>query len=350
LEAILARFLRPRLRRVAPLPEIENLPIKVYPGRARPQIFSSGSVLTIGAFDGLHLGHQRIIERLKLKAKELGLPSAAMSFRPDPAEYFLAQSVELEQAEMSQDCSILMSWRERMLALAATGVDAVLCMPFNKAVSQMAAEDFVRELVHQLGMRYLLVGDDFQFGNGRQGDFRLLTKLGEELGFQVEQSETHFHEGERISSTRVRKALAAGELNHAEILLGRPYEICGRVIQGEQLGVQLGFPTANIALRRRRPAMGGVYAVIAEFPDGSNHKGVANLGIRPAVNSLEHPLLEVHLLDWSGDLYGQHLRVKFVKRLRDEKKFDSLAALKDAIKDDVRNARSWFDNQAISTS
>ena len=332
------------------MPEIENLPIKVYPGRARPQIFASGSVLTIGAFDGLHLGHQRIIERLKLKAKELGLPSAVMSFRPDPAEYFLAQAAELGQTDLSRGCSMLMSWRERMLALASTGVDSVLCMPFNKAVSQMAAEDFVRELVHQLGLRYLLVGDDFQFGNGRQGDFELLVKLGEELGFQVEQSETHFHAGERISSTRVRQALAAGELKDAEKLLGRPYEICGRVIKGKQLGIQLGFPTANIALRRRRPAMGGVYAVIAEFADGSNHQGVANLGIRPAVNSLEQPLLEVHLLDWDGDLYGQKLRVKFVKRLRDEKKFDSLAALKDAIKDDVGNARSWFENQVISTS
>ena len=332
------------------MPEIENLPIKVYPGRARPQIFASGSVLTIGAFDGLHLGHQRIIERLKLKSKELGLPSAIMSFRPDPAEYFLAQMAEAEQTGLSQGCPMLMSWRERMLALGSTGVDAVLCMPFNKAVSQMTAENFVRELVHQLGMRYLLVGDDFQFGRGRQGDFDLLVKLGEELGFQVEQSETHFHAGERISSTRVRQALATGELKDAEKLLGRPYEICGRVIQGKQLGIQLGFPTANIALRRRRPAMGGVYAVIAEFPDGSNHLGVANLGIRPAVNSLEHPLLEVHLLDWDGDLYGMHLQVKFLKRLRDEKKFDSLAALKDAINADVGNARSWFEDQAIPTS
>lgn len=328
--------------------EIHNLPIKVYPGRTRPQIFASGSVLTIGAFDGLHLGHQKIIERLQDKGQELGLPSAVMSFRPDPAEFFSAQSADSGITGRDlHGCTMLMSWRERMLALASTGVDAVLCMPFDKVVSQMAAEDFVRELVRQLGLRYLLVGDDFQFGSGRQGDFDLLVNMGRELGFQIEQSETYEQDGERISSSRVRQALAAGELKYAEELLGRPYEICGRVIKGKQLGSQLGFPTANIALRRR-PAMSGVYAVRVEFPDGSNYPGVANLGVRPAVNSLEHPLLEVHLLDWQRNLYGQHLRVRFLKRLRDEMKFDSLAALKDAIQKDVQNARNWFASQAVS--
>lgn len=331
------------------MPETHNLPIKVYPGRARPQIFASGSVLTIGAFDGLHLGHQKIIERLQYKGDELGLPAAVMSFRPDPAEFFSTQSADMRLKKNAvQNCTMLMSWRERMQALAATGVDAVLCMPFNRFVSQMAAEDFVKELVRQLGLRYLLVGDDFQFGKGRGGDFDLLVKLGKQLGFQIEQSETHNLDGERISSSRVRQALAVGELKEAEKLLGRPYEVCGRVIKGKQLGIQLGFPTANIALRRR-PAMSGVYAVRVELPDGSNHLAVANLGVRPAVNSLEHPLLEVHLLDWQGNLYGQYLRVRFLKRLRDETKFDSLAALKDAIKNDVHNARNWFASQTVSS-
>ncbi len=279
----------------------------------------------------------------------LGLPAAVMSFRPDPAEFFSAQELSGGSSNHSMaKGSMLMSWRERMLALRKTGVDAVLCMPFNRVVSQMAAEDFVRELVEQLGLRYLLIGDDFQFGRGRQGDFRLLEKLGKEMGFQVEQSETHNLGGERISSTRVRQALASGNLVEAEQLLGRPYTICGRVIRGKQLGKQLGFPTANIALRRRRPAMGGVYAVRVELPEGDSALGVANLGIRPAVNSLEHPLLEVHLLDREENLYGEQLQVQFLKRLRDETKFDSLASLKTAIAKDIQQARDWFIDQAIS--
>lgn len=278
----------------------------------------------------------------------LGLPAAVMSFRPDPAEYFSAQALNCPAGQPLSGCTMLMSWRERMLALMETDIDAVLCMPFNKAVSQMEAEEFVRELVDQLGLRYLLVGDDFQFGRGRRGDFGLLEKLGHELGFQVEQSETHHLDGERISSTRVREALASGDLEKAAELLGRPYTICGRVIRGKQLGKQLGFPTANIALRRRRPAMSGVYAVRVKLSNGVFAEGVANLGVRPAVNSLEHPLLEVHLLDREENLYDQQLQVQFLKRLRDEIKFDSLASLKAAIEKDVQQARDWFADQVAS--
>ncbi len=310
-----------------------RLPIKAYPGRDCPAIFKDGCVLTIGAFDGLHSGHQRIIEQLKSKAHQQGLPSAVMTFRPDPGEFFT-----------HDPAPALMSWRERMLAIKALGVDAVVCMPFDKKVSRMSAEDFIAELVNQLRVRFLLIGDDFRFGAGRTGDFSLLQRKGAELGFEVARSETHSLDDQRISSTLIRQCLSQGDLSKAEALLGRPYQVCSRVIKGKQLGRQLGFATANLPMKRRKVAMTGVFAVRVALTDGTTQLGVANLGTRPAVNSLEQPLLEVHLLDWQGDLYGQEMTVSFCKKLRDETNFETLEKLKLAIQQDVENARQWFAN------
>lgn len=316
---------------MAKLPSEQSFPIKVYPGRNRPEVLTSGCVLTIGAFDGIHLGHQKVIGQLREHAERLQLPSAVMTFRPDPAEFFGSTST-----------ATLMNWREKMLGLKATGVDEVLCMPFDKRVSSLTAEEFVEELVAQLGIRFLMVGDDFRFGAGRKGDYEMLVNLGQELGFDVARSDTHSVNGSRISSTRVRECLAIGNLAEARELLGRDYQICGKVVTGHKLGRDLGFPTANIPLKRRSCAMKGVFAVIAELESGEQIPAVANLGVRPAVNSLEKPLLEVHLLDYDGDLYGQRMQVSFKAKIREEAKFDGLEALKEAIQADVEQARDWF--------
>ncbi len=289
-------------------------------------------MLTIGVFDGVHLGHQHLIEQLVLKGREFGLPAVAMTFQPDPAAYFCA------------DRGIsLMSWRERILALSATGVDHVACLPFDRNVSGMRAREFVEDLlVRQLGVRFLKIGDDFRFGEGREGNYETLVHLGQEHGFDVNETATCEVDGKRVSSTWIRHCLAEGDLESAERLLGRPYQMCGRVIRGEKLGRRLGFPTANIALRRKRVAMTGVYAVHADLPSGESVAGVANLGVRPAVNRLDTPLLEVHLLDFDADLYDQSIQVNFEKRLRDERDFDGLESLQTAIAEDIKMARDWF--------
>lgn len=314
------------------------LPARVYPGRSSPNNPGSGCVLTIGAFDGVHLGHQQVINQLKEHGERLGLPSAVMTFRPDPAEFF-SRSAR----------AALMSWREKMQGLKAAGADQVLCLPFDKKVSEMSAEDFVRELlVNQLGVRFLMVGDDFRFGAGRKGCYELLVKQGKTYGFEVARSETYEVDGCRVSSTRIRESLAAGDMAQAELLLGRPYEICGKVVTGKKLGRTLGFPTANIPVRRRKVALTGVFAVSVQLQNGDTCQAVANLGTRPAVNSLEQPLLEVHLLDFQpekvglADLYGQRMRIFFEQRIRDEKNFNGLEELKHAIQMDVQKAREWF--------
>lgn len=315
-----------------------SLPIKVYPGRTRPAGLSAGCVLSIGAFDGLHLGHQQVVNQLKSHAQRLSLPAAIMTFRPTPSEFF-----------GSQANAALMSWREKILALKEAGADVALCLAFDKRVSEMYAEEFVSELlVRQLGIKFLMIGDDFRFGAGRLGDHKLLVELGQKYGFEVAKSDTYRIANERVSSTRIRQCLAMGDLQQAEVLLGRPYEICGKVVTGKKLGRTIGFPTANIPLKRRKVAMTGVFAVTAELQSGERIPAVANLGVRPAVNSLDKPLLEVHLLDFQpsnaedADLYNQRMKISFEKRLRDEKKFADLDALTNAISADVIQARKWF--------
>lgn len=320
-------------------------PIKVYPGRSRPALLNDGCVLSIGAFDGLHLGHQQIIQQLKHHSQRLSLPSGVMTFRPAPAEFF-----------GSHNSAALMSWREKMLGLVSAGADLALCLSFDKRVSEMSADEFVAELlVRQLGVKFLMIGDDFHFGMGRKGNYEVLVELGRKYGFEVARSETYQIADKRVSSTRIRQCLAEGNLEEAETLLGHTYQICGKVVVGKKLGRTLGFPTANISLQRRKVAMTGVFAVEVELQSGKKLAAVANLGVRPTVNNLDKPLLEVHLLDFQGanpedtDLYGQRIKVSFEKRLRDEQNFDGLGALKDAINTDIKNAREWFSSTKSNT-
>ena len=299
----------------------------------RPRHF--GCVATIGNFDGVHHGHQMMLSHLIAKAQELGLPSLLITFEPLPREFFRRGAV----------LPRLTRFREKVLLLNRIGLDRLVCIPFNQATSRISAEEVVRGfLVHQLGARYVVIGDDFRFGADRAGDHQLLRRLGGELGFEVSQMGTLTLDGERVSSTRVRGALGAGDLALAEKLLGYPYFIMGRVVYGRQLGRQLGVPTANIRLQRYRAALEGVFAVSVEGLDRPL-QGIANIGIRPTVDGRE-PLLEVHLFDFQGDIYGRLLTVTFRHKLREERKFDGLDALKSQIQQDIRDARLWFDGEA----
>ncbi|WP_416426958.1 bifunctional riboflavin kinase/FAD synthetase [Pseudomonas sp. App30] len=295
----------------------------------RPQ--HRGCVATIGNFDGVHRGHQAILARLRERARELGVPSCVVIFEPQPREYFAPETAPARLARL----------RDKLALLAEEGVDRVLCLAFNQRLSKLSAAEFVDTiLVDGLGVQHLEVGDDFRFGCDRLGDFDFLMQAGVVQGFTVEAAQTVELDGVRVSSTQVRKALAAADFSLAEQLLGRPYRIAGRVLHGQKLARQLGWPTANVQLKRRRVPFTGVYQVSAEI-DGTLWPGVANIGVRPTVAGDGSAHLEVHLLDFAGDLYGRRLTVVFHHKLRDEQRFASLEALKSAIDADVAAARAY---------
>ena len=303
-----------------------------------------GCVATIGSFDGVHRGHQAIIEQLRQRASEHGVPSVAMIFEPQPHEFFSGERAPAR----------LMRFKEKVLALFDAGVDRVLCLQFNETLRSLSGEAFIqRILLDGLGIQHLVVGDDFRFGCDRSGDYRLLTKVGAEAGFSVEDTATVEIRGGRVSSTRIRAALEQGDFELAETLLGKPYRITGRVAPGRALGRQLGAPTANVRLHRFRSPLVGVYTVRVSATDGStlapsraSIEGVANVGFRPTVEGAgAQALLEVNLFDFDGDLYGRELAVDFCHKLRDEEKFASLEILKAQIAADIRNAKAWFAGQ-----
>jgi riboflavin kinase/FMN adenylyltransferase len=294
----------------------------------RPQ--HRGCVATIGNFDGVHRGHQAILVRLRERAVELGVPSCVVIFEPQPREYFAPESAPARLARL----------RDKLELLAAEGVDQVLCLAFNQRLSKLSAAEFVDTiLVDGLGVKHLEVGDDFRFGCDRLGDFDFLTQVGSANGFTVEAARTVEMQGVRVSSTQVRKALAVADFKLAEALLGRPFQITGRVLHGQKLARQLGWPTANVQLKRRRVPFTGVYLVSVEI-DGKQWPGVANIGVRPTVAGDGKAHLEVHLLDFAGNLYDRRLTVAFHHKLRDEQRFASLEALKSAIDADVAAARA----------
>ncbi|MFK3799926.1 MULTISPECIES: bifunctional riboflavin kinase/FAD synthetase [unclassified Pseudomonas] len=296
----------------------------------RPQ--HRGCVATIGNFDGVHRGHQAILARLRERAVELGLPSCVVIFEPQPREFFAPETAPARLARL----------RDKVDLLAAEGIDLVLCLTFNQQLSKLRATEFVDTvLIDGLGVKHLEVGDDFRFGCDRIGDFDFLQRVGAEKGFSVEAAQTVEIDGVRVSSTQVRNALAAGDFSLAEHLLGRPFEITGRVLHGQKLARQLGTPTANVQLKRRRVPLSGVYLVSAEV-DGKVWPGVANIGVRPTVAGDGRPHLEIHLLDFAGDIYGRRLTVVFHQKLRDEQRFASLEALKTAIDADVAAARAHW--------
>ena len=296
-----------------------------------------GSVACIGAFDGLHLGHRALVGRAVARARSLGVPAVALSFEPLPREFFARDAKPPR----------LMLPRAKLEGLYGLGCDSVGLLRFNAKLASMPAEDFVREvLVNRLGVREVWVGPGFRFGKGRAGDIDLLQAMGDLHGFVAHSiAPVHCGDGERVSSTRIRTALTSGDFDTATRLLGRPYAIGGHVVHGKQLGRTLGYPTANLRYGGKTPALRGIYATwvhgVADHPWPS----VSSFGTRPTVDGVE-PLLEAHLFDFAGDLYGRRIEVEFVARLRDEEKFPNLDALVVQMRRDDAQARAILTLQA----
>jgi riboflavin kinase/FMN adenylyltransferase len=290
-------------------------------------------VATIGKYDGMHLGHQRILAELKRQAASLEVPSLVILSEPQPEEFFMPDEAPPR----------LNHFGDKVAWLETAGVDAVLRMDFDQALSQTPAEDFIREyLVQALGIRCLVVGDDFRFGKGRMGNLQLLTRMGEALGYSAHGVGACLVAEERVSSTLIRQYLQAGDCQQAARLLGRPYAISGEVIHGRKLGRELGVPTANVGLQVARLVMTGVFCVDCRIGDRTI-PGVANMGFNPSVTSERVPSLEVHLLDFDGDVYGKQIQVSFLHKLRDEEKLPDLVSLQNRMMQDIANARQFFE-------
>jgi len=285
-------------------------------------------VVSIGNFDGVHIGHQAVIRQLREIASAYRLPAVVMIFEPQPLEYFSPENAPAR----------LTGLRDKLLWLQEQHIDRVFCLKFSAALANLEAEEFVsRLLVQGLDVKHLVVGDDFRFGRGRRGDFSLLRQYGKKYGFAVIATETHCADGVRVSSSRIRELLHEGNLKSAAGLLGRPYNISGRVVHGDHRGRDLGFPTANILLKRSKSPLHGVYSARVTLPDGARRSGVVNLGTRPVFDGRRF-LLEAHLPGFSGDLYGAHLRVEFLRFIREEQKFSSVSDLCDQIRRDIETA------------
>ncbi len=291
-----------------------------------------GCVATIGNFDGVHLGHQAVLGQLAGKSAELSLPSVVVTFEPQPQEFFARGLIAARLTRL----------REKIQALRRYSVDRVVCLCFNRSLAAMSAQDFIQKLLIQgLGVRYLVVGDDFRFGHARQGDFAMLQAAGLKHGFQVVNMHTFSVDNIRVSSTRIREALAAGDLTTAEKLLGRPYRMSGRVAHGDKRGRDLGFPTANIHLHRHTAPVQGIFAVEVFGLDKEPLAAVASVGVRPTFNGTRC-LLEVHLFDFDQDIYGRYVQVEFLHKLRDEWRFESPEALRQQMEIDAGQAREFF--------
>ena len=285
-------------------------------------------VVTIGNFDGVHLGHQALLTEVKKRAHDLKLESAVITFEPNPKDYF---SQNKPQTRIS-------SLREKIELFNEIKIDRVHIIKFNQEFSKVTANEFISVLIKKLKVKEIVVGEDFCFGMGREGSIKQLSESSMELNIKNK----ILIDGKRISSTLIRNLLANDKLDEANKYIGRPYSISGKVVHGEKRGRKIGFPTANIHMRHNRPPLKGVFAVKFQ-----NHFGVANLGIRPSIKGEKKLQLEVHLLNFSSDLYGQHVSVIFLKKLRDEKKFKSLDELKEQIKLDVIEAKLFFDKKNL---
>lgn len=291
-----------------------------------------GCAATIGSFDGLHLGHQAVLAQLAEQGRERGLPVTLVTFEPQPREYFTPQSAPPR----------LTRFREKLEVLQHCQVDRVVCLRFNNYLAGLTADDFIqRILLDGLAVKYLVVGDDFRFGKQRTGNFALLEQAGSTHGFPVAKMQTFNVDARRVSSTRIRAALQVGDLAGAEALLGRPFWMSGRVAHGDKRGRTIGFPTANIFLHRAAVPVDGVFAVEMRGIDDKPIPGVANVGTRPTVGGTR-ALLEVHLFDFDRDIYGRHVQVSFLKKLRAEYKFESFQRLKQQIQLDAAQAREFF--------
>ncbi len=312
------------------------------------------AVITIGNFDGMHLGHQALLRQLRAEAQSRGLKSSVLTFTPHPREFFAKKHGGPDATVPAR----LHTLREKLEALAAAGVDETRICRFNDAFASLSPEDFVRSvLVDAMRAKHVMIGDDFRFGARRAGDFALLKSLGEQYGFTVSSLDSQCLAGERVSSSQVREALAAGDLGRAEALLGYPYAMEGRVVRGRQLGRTIGVPTANVQIRHDPLPLRGVFVVDVALDETRaavpvvtrRYAGVANLGYRPTLGGDTRPLLEVHLFDFAGDLYGAHLDVRFLAKLRDEMTFADFGALTTQIQQDLTQARSFFQQYPISS-
>jgi len=301
--------------------------------RGVPALAAHPTVLTIGNFDGIHLGHQRLFGLLRDKSRALGLPSTVLTFEPHPREFFAPERAPARLASM----------REKLIGLAEAGIDHAVVVRFDAAFAALGADEFIdRVLVRGLAARHIYIGDDFRFGAGRAGDFALLRAAGHTRRFQVEAMPTLELDGERISSSAVRSALIDGEMAKAARLLGRPYSMAGRVVHGDKIGRTIGFPTANLQVRHSRLPLSGIFTVSVEGLGVQALPGVASVGVRPTVTDSGRTTLEVHIFEHGSDLYGAHLRVNFLHKQRDEVKFDSLDELTAQIARDAEIARQWF--------
>ena len=291
-----------------------------------------GCVLTIGNFDGVHLGHQAVLNQLAMKGDVLSLPAVVITFEPQANEFF---SPDNAPARLSR-------FREKVETLRSYSIQQLCVLRFNKNLAQMTADDFIQKLIIDgLNIKYLVVGDDFKFGKDRRGDFSKLQQAGEKHGFQVVNMHTFSVDQMRVSSTRIRQALKIGDLMLAEKLLGCPYRMSGRVAHGDKRGRTMGFPTANIHLHRRKVPINGVYAVQLFGVEGEPILGVANVGVRPTIRE-DKALLEVHLFDFNRDIYGEHVQVHFLQKIRDEQKFANLDELIEQIRLDCLQVRKYF--------
>ncbi|BBP46704.1 riboflavin biosynthesis protein [Thiosulfatimonas sediminis] len=295
-------------------------------------VFANGCVLTIGNFDGIHLGHRNVLNALCEQAKARQLPSVVMVFEPLPIEFFAPQQAPVR----------LMNLREKLQAFASTNIDYVLCVAFNAAFANLSAAEFVEQiLLDDLAVKHLVVGDDFRFGKQRQGDYAFLSQQGQKYGFHVTDMPTHCQGLERVSSTRIRAELAKPNLTAVEQLMGAPFGFNGRVIHGQKLGRTIGFPTLNLNPKRIQMPVQGVFAVTVDGIADKPWPGVANIGLRPTVDGVR-PSIEVHLFDWQQDLYGRHIAVTLHHFIRSEMKFNSLDELTAQIRQDAQQARQFF--------
>lgn len=294
---------------------------------------AQGGVVTIGNFDGVHLGHQALLAEVVGQAKKRGVTSTIITFEPHPFEFFAGDKLTIPR---------ITRLREKYTQLARSGVDNIVILEFNQALANQSASDFVSMLQQALRPCHMVIGDDFRFGKGREGDFQLLEIKAKEYGFDLAAMPTFELAGERVSSTRVRKALKDDDLTLASQLLGRPYTMLGRVRHGDALGKQLGFPTANIHLHRRLTPVKGIFTVYIHGLSDKPLPGVANIGTRPTVGGTR-TLLEVHLLDFNQNIYGRYIEVEFCKKLREEERYPSLELLKEQIAKDVVAAREYFE-------
>ncbi|MEQ1485013.1 bifunctional riboflavin kinase/FAD synthetase [Methyloglobulus sp.] len=304
-------------------------------------VFKSGCVLTIGNFDGVHLGHKAVIEKLAERGKALGLPVVILIFEPQPLEYFLGDNAPPRLTRL----------REKAMQFAKLPVDDLVIVRFNKQLADYDAELFIDEvIVKHLNVKHLVIGDDFRFGKSRQGDFAMLQEKGKASRFKVEDTGSWQMDGQRVSSTLIRNALAIGDLKTAEAMLGYRYSVCGRVVHGDKRGRTIGYPTANIRMPRKNISISGVFAVTMSGIGGLEIQGVANVGVRPTVDGSNNIVLETYLFDFDKDIYGCAVEVHFKQKIRAERRFQNVDELKAQIVDDVAEAKKIFAAETIENN